>query len=622
MVLRAELTATSLNSSLQARCQAIWTKSFDLFTALPVFDDVALVQDAEVSVRIEGAVVHFKGRHRAVDTSMSISTASTLTACVAPVAPSVVSVEEQEVSVANQPIRRHFVHDSHLFTRAYLLGRGFRVILSVSQSSNVQSMSPSLLIQAYCPRNSKTSNFDINIDHLVAMIPQIRSRIYLPSELPSSFKHALTHWTSWFTPIVPCLEWTQEEVLALRYPSVYRACHVMQFKGVQFFRGLLSMHAWMDFSVQVKFFYVSSLEILETRISVAHLELLLPNYLAHVLERYRWPDLFGTIQRQLWLEYTTRGFELIVAGQTPRGRPIEHPAIKLATSEWAVFLRDEHEKLAATYGDCIRLTASVALRKKFNRQVIQAATTIQRVFRGHMGRMAYHQAVYEHAWRLNELGAMPGTRRGRNNRLGWFQDPHTLVAYGFNPQHPAITVACDHWILNWFDMERIVLVHADELIRSNVAAQCIQSYIRRWLRQRFWHLVYRSVVKLQYEFRRALRRQLRRHERDKHGISFKFARRIRHSWLLLHVFFQKTNDDDGKDVWRIKVAGIHPRTNVATEQIVTKEMLAHHGILSQGETMAHRDIATRLVDSIDLFYSAQSNLMAFRIIPNSGKELK
>ncbi|RHY08231.1 hypothetical protein DYB36_001188 [Aphanomyces astaci] len=342
--------------------------------------------------------------------------------------------------------------------------------------------------------------------------------------------------------------------------------------------------------------------------------------------------LLASLVRQLWLEYTTKGFELLVAGQTPVGRVLPHPLLKMSDADWLVFLHLERERLAIVRSDCVRLAASVALRKhtcrqeqeqkrRIDRRRHHAATTVQRVFRGYVGRIKFHQVVYDDALAHRTLGAMPGTpltsrRRSDLARRGWFQDPRTLMAFGFSSSHPVAAVQCPHWIVTHHDMHRHVLNDSHRLIRQAIAAQCIQSHVRRWLAHRSYRTLYRGVVSFQFQVRSALRRRYRRLHRATHGLSFAFARRIRHTWLLLRIRLRPPHHDEID--WVVELTGLHPDSGVAASQRIPMARLTANGTFERDEWrgMKNYDVATRIVDTTDLFYSAQSHLMTLAVGPS------
>ncbi|RQM24528.1 hypothetical protein B5M09_001385 [Aphanomyces astaci] len=342
--------------------------------------------------------------------------------------------------------------------------------------------------------------------------------------------------------------------------------------------------------------------------------------------------LLASLVRQLWLEYTTKGFELLVAGQTPVGRVLPHPLLKMSDADWLVFLHLERERLAIVRSDCVRLAASVALRKhtcrqeqeqkrRIDRRRHHAATTVQRVFRGYVGRIKFHQVVYDDALAHRTLGAMPGTpltsrRRCDLVRRGWFQDPRTLMAFGFSSSHPVAAVQCPHWIVTHHDMHRHVLNDSHRLIRQAIAAQCIQSHVRRWLAHRWYRTLHRGVVSFQFQVRSTLRRRYRRLHRATHGLSFAFARRIRHTWLLLRIRLRPPHHDEID--WVVELTGLHPDSGVAASQRIPMARLTANGTFERDEWrgMKNYDVATRIVDTTDLFYSAQSHLMTFAVGPS------
>ncbi|KAF0689149.1 Aste57867_19421 [Aphanomyces stellatus] len=630
------------SSSIFTRCLALWTRARQLLDEIPSAPPVAVVDGADVAIKVRGALIHFKSRrtlHHADVSPPHPSGTPTL-----PSKPPSASTNVDTRDYADDPPRRRwFLHDrpAHLFTRAQVIpGASARVVLTVEEEDpNLKqddTSNPALAISVYIPETCECRRVVVRVDDLRRMIPAITAPLYLRHEvrrlsflllascwlqLPHNCRHAGTHWVTWFRHVLPCLRWEPDR-LVVRYPAAFRGVHVLNYRGMRFFRCLVTIHVLMDFCMQVAAVDVSAdATSLCAHVPPALLHLLAPDYVDRVLERFRWPVLCDLVVHQLWVEYTTHGFELLVAGQAPVGRVLVHPCTKMSEREWTRFLADERVQLARVRADCVRLAASVALRKQTQRQEAAlrrridqrqaaAATTIQRIFRGYIGRMQYHQAVYDHAHAHHSLGHMPGTKP---TGVGWFQDPFTLVAYGVYPNAPFLAVRCDRWILTRLDMYRFVLKDMDMHVRRSIAAQCIQTNVRRWRGQRQWHTIYSGVVKLQYEFRSGRRRRYRRDERHWHGLSFGFGRRIRNSWLLLRVRLHPHAAEHTVDV---TVSGLHPVTCVAATQTVSAARLVKNGLLDDAwRTWPHAELAARVADATDLFYSAQSQLMTFRIGP-------
>ncbi|ETW05190.1 hypothetical protein, variant [Aphanomyces invadans] len=621
------------SSSVAMRSLALWSRSKHILDNIPSRPPAT---DAQVSVKVDGSIMHFRSRWQVDGASNEGSPSPMDTAPTALVTKPHATAPPSSVEISPPPLRkrsRHFFHarPTHLFTRVcFIQGSRQPYIVSVDEDGSCdEGESKALVFRAYGPHTSRTSHAIVSIVTLQTMIPELHAPpLYFRDQLPSLCRHALYHWGSWCTSALPSLCWKNHH-LTMRFPSALKTCHVLQYKGVCLFRCVVQVHVMADFSVDIAAVDVATDQVFYVHAPVPLLQVHCPEYLQYVQVRHRWPALFKALVGQLWLEYTTKGFELLVAGQAPHGRILLHPLMNMSDVQFQNFLQLEHDRLARVRDECVRLAASVALRKELGRQEVEqqhrlhirrshAATSIQRVFRGHLGRIVFYRAVCEDACANHILGAMPGTRfqRAAPCRDGWFQDPHTLMAFGISRLHPVAGVRCRNWIVTRHDMNCQVLNDLHRLIQQAIAAQCIQGHVRRWLCQRRYRSVYRGVVSFQYQVRGALRRRYQRLHRALHGLSFPFARRIRNTWLLFHVRLRppKTHYDDG---WYVDLAGTHPHAGVSARQRISMARLVANGTfyVDEWRGMANVDVATRIADATDLFYSAQSHLMTFGVGP-------
>ncbi|EQC37954.1 hypothetical protein SDRG_04971 [Saprolegnia diclina VS20] len=504
-----------------------------------------------VVVKVDGALMRFKSR--SVPVKPSIPVVATL-ASMAPLPQRLTTT-----SAVSEPVpHRHSMFlrrdPMHMYTRAYALLNGARVLVSLYESD---ATTKTLCVRLYEPQSATTQDLFLSAIDLQRLASP---PLYLKRDLPTASVVGLAHWSMWFTTVLRHrLRASVRHHWHIRFPCVYRASTVLYYKGGDMpFRCLLAMHVTIEYHLEVRAYDVCANVLHTTNVPSSHLRSAAsPTFCSDVLEPHKWPSLFEALARQLYIEHTTNGYELVFAGLAPRGRVVaKMPPMQVA---WAAFLEGEHKRLSRLRGQCAQLAASVALRRATQRAQndlearvrhfkSNACTRLQCQWRGYRGRSCFRNVLYDRALTLRVWGAVPSTMLCTQppfDVFRWFQDPTTLVVHAvpastlpkasllLQPRPATLSIACSTRMRTPYDMQRWVASRALLQLRLTRAAVKIQSHIKRLVAQRVYKDIVTAVVFLQYCVRAKARRR---------PASLRWARRIRGTPVLLRLRILDSGD--------------------------------------------------------------------------------
>ncbi|KDO25984.1 hypothetical protein SPRG_08637 [Saprolegnia parasitica CBS 223.65] len=574
----------TLSPDLRAECARLLTHAQTTLSRLAIKEPKEEAPGVVV-VKVDGALMRFKSRSVPVKPSISVESALASTVPM-PLRPTTMSSVAEPV----QPRHTMFLRRDpmHMYTRAYALQSEARVLVSLYESDATTN---ALRVRIYEPQRATAQDLFLSATDLQRLASP---PLYLKRDLPSASVVGLAHWSMWFDTVLrPRLRASVRHHWHIRFPCVYRASSVLYYKGGDRpFRCLLAMHVTIEYHLEVRAFDVCANVLHKTIVPVSHLQTASSStFPLDVLEPYKWPSLFEALVRQLYIEHTTNGYELVFAGLAPCGRVVA-TAAPMHTA-WATFLDDEHKRLSRLREQCAQLAASVALRRATQRaendmkariRLFQSnvCTRIQRHWRGYRGRRRFRNVLYDRALTLCAWGAVPATMLCTQppfDVFRWFQDPTTLVVHAvpvstlpkasllLQPRPSALSIACSTRMRTPYDMHRWVASKALLTLRLTCAAVKIQSHFKRL-----------------YCVRAKARRR---------PASLRWARRIRGTPVLLRL--RVLDSGDGL------VSVFVPSTSLLAEQVVPQDRLVRG--------------AASIANAIDLFYSAQSRVVTFRVLP-------
>ncbi|OQR91816.1 hypothetical protein ACHHYP_04350 [Achlya hypogyna] len=579
-------SGAALSANMSSRCSQLLVHARALLDRLEPMDAASPVEKGVVVVKVEGTTMRFKGR--------------------------TLRVTPEPPTTAPEPAINLHCANKHMYTRGYML-HGVYVLLGVYELD-----SDAVRLALYDPQTSIEQTIVLGQTQLARLAPQ-EYPLYLKRDLPAKCNLSLVHWMTWFNAVLRHrLHPDATGHWHLRFPSVYRKPCTLFYKGGDtLFRCLLAVHVQLDYAVEFDALDVSTGVMYSTLVPHSHMQLAASrDFAQHVLDVYRWTPLFEGLVRQLYMERTTRGYELVFAGMPPRGRIVHGAAPHDA--EWAAFLEDERAHLMSLRAQCAQLAASSALRQAHQRaddlyklRVLQLQTAacgrIQRHWRGYRGRRHFQNRAFDRALAFSAWGLLPRCTvwtTSPYDAFRWYQDPDTLVVHAIpastlawaplvlRPRPSTLALVCGARIRTPFDVLHRVAPRALVQLRMARAAVKIQSHIKRLVAQRCYKDIVTAVVFLQYCVRS------RRREASRRTV-WRCARRIRGTLVL--ILLRAPVDADA-----LVVTVFHPTAAVGSSQVVPKAAV--------GDSTGMRALHV-IAAATDLFYSAQKQLLAFHVGP-------
>lgn len=263
--------------------------------------------------------------------------------------------------------------------------------------------------------------------------------------------------------------------------------------------------------------------------------------------------LFRSIAQKLYVEYTSRGFELAFPGTAAKGQPRHHPTEIALLNKYAKQTEDERERLTCVRRQCIREVASIARRRNEQYTARQQALARQR------------RDVAARRMKVWLRRAVARSKRRKECRL------------------------------------------------QQVAAAVIQRLYRR------------------RRDRERARRARQQHRRDLVGLSFRYARRVNRTLVLINVSVNEIDSRVGAielvlRAWHPSAGNAQPAapiriTQPELERIVLGRTLCadpprpRNSFSGKAEPLTRREVVDIVIcEHLDVFRSAQHGLLVLSAI--------
>ncbi|TYZ65659.1 hypothetical protein PybrP1_011623 [[Pythium] brassicae (nom. inval.)] len=164
--------------------------------------------------------------------------------------------------------------------------------------------------------------------------------------------------------------------LELAIPIQFRCGRVFSYRSYALLPGLVTVCVSADWSLRIVFIHATKAERLCLHLPERSLVLVEKEYRARLHDRHARSGLFHSISQKLFVEYTSRGFELVFPGMGTKGRSRRHPREIALLDECAKQAEEERARLELVLRQCIHETISIARRR--NEQYISRQQELAR----------------------------------------------------------------------------------------------------------------------------------------------------------------------------------------------------------------------------------------------------
>ncbi|GLE01569.1 hypothetical protein PINS_up010399 [Pythium insidiosum] len=219
-----------------------------------------------------------------------------------------------------------------------------------------------LILSLYRPVISQTVVLVIPLAWLAWVLPP--SVVWYRTAEVQRHQVVTDHWNRCLDSVLKCCVWKSTGDIELAFPIQHREARMLAYRSYAILYGLLSVRILHDYSMKIVYLNARTSHTMTLVLTEKAIVRCLGDGIRDLLgSSMTRRVVYERVCEKLFVEYTSRGFELLFPGVNPKGAARRHPMEISIERDAADYAQREYQRLREVMGQCISQVATIARRR-------------------------------------------------------------------------------------------------------------------------------------------------------------------------------------------------------------------------------------------------------------------